>query len=63
MIGMRSSSTVDEIRRLMETHNLTPRDVAEMLHVTRQAVYAWFSGRNPAPYMAAELLRRLVERP
>lgn len=57
---MRSSSTAVEIKRLMNRHALTVRAVAELLQVTRQTVGAWLRGSTPAPYMAAELLRRLL---
>lgn len=57
---MQPDTSAQEIRRLMEAHDLTTADVAGHLRVAVRTVQAWLAGQNPTPYMAAELLRRIV---
>ena len=61
LVPMHNTSTANEILRIMCGHGMNATQVAALLHVAPRTVRAWLSGQNPAPYMAAELLRRIVD--
>ena len=43
-------------KRQMKWHDMTPKDLAELIGVSRQNIYAYFNGKTNLSYAATEKL-------
>lgn len=53
--------TPTTLAQLLTDHDLTPRELAERLGVTKTTVYNWLAGRTPITQITAMAIARAVE--
>lgn len=51
---------IEWLRNLLNEHHITQLTAAELLHVDARTVRKWCCSERRIPWMAAELLRRLL---
>jgi putative transcriptional regulator len=60
-MGRKRLLTAEDVRQIRERANMTQRDLAERLNVTRDTVASWEGGRSHPLGPAEILLRQIAE--
>jgi transcriptional regulator with XRE-family HTH domain len=54
---------VEELRKFLDRHGLSQRELSELIGVTKPAVDHWLSGRRDVPKPMAKLIRYFDREP